>query len=339
MKSDNIISRISTTWREMVTDDAEKSLLSRAESNAIKGILIILIVLGHNKYIMQGGMSNIYLYSFHVYAFYYLPFLYNFKKMTWVEFFRKNLRRLYVPYTIFFCILLFISISRGQPQSTVAVLSAYICGSQAMLSATFGFGSFLWFLPTMLSILMFRQIYYRLGYWGRNIILLLSAMCLFGFTYMIPLYVVTWWYCPFCLTVALAMIFPAVCLRYVVQCISQQAVVLIFFLLTISLMVIYPVQTEYPLSYLTVNRLLCPILIFSMLLTLKHYLVSSNMLVDFGRQSLVIYLTHQFIYNGFYMLSKQHNPGIYTGILIFGLTFVAAYLVSKIKFIKYAFPK
>lgn len=335
----NILLRISSAWKKAVYDDAKKSLLSRIESNAIKGILIILIVLGHNKYVMQGGMSNVYLYSFHVYAFFYLPFLYDFKNMEWCKFFQKNLIRLYVPYSIFFFILLSIALGQNRLLSPFSIFATYICGSQNMLYTTFGFGSFLWFIPTMLSVLIIRQIYYKQGYCGRNIILLLSAICLAGYTYLLPLYVITWWYTPLCLTVALAMILPAVCLRWIFQNIPQQIITISFFFLTIAVMIVYPIKGIYLNTYLTINRLICPILIFSLLLTLKKFLSENIYIINLGKQSLIIYLIHQFIYNGFYIVSDKYNPGIYVGLLIFAFTIIVAYLISRLKLIKYVFPK
>ena len=52
------------------------SLLTRDESTGTKGLLIFLVVLGHNSLAMEyTGLYSL-LYSFHVYCFYILPFLY-----------------------------------------------------------------------------------------------------------------------------------------------------------------------------------------------------------------------------------------------------------------------
>ncbi len=326
-------------WKEIVCCNAENSLLSRNESNAIKGVLIMLVVLGHNKYVMQGGLSNMYLYSFHVYAFYYLPFLYDFKLMSWGNFFKKNLRRLYIPYTVFFILLLVLSFLQGHPLSINNILITYICGSQNLLVSNLGFGSFLWFIPTMLSVLFFRQIYYRLGYIGRNVLLVISALCLVGFSYMLPIYVYTWWYSPFCLTVGLAMVFPAICLRWMFSRVRSSAIVLSFFILTLSILIFYPVRSEYYLTYLTINRIICPVLIFSLLLTLMKYLSQSEIIIKIGIQSFIIYLLHIFIYNAFYMLCDRYKPGIYEGLIIFVISLTIAYAISKIGIVRYAFPK
>lgn len=56
--------------------DTSPSLLTRDESVGVKGLLIFLVVLGHNSLAMEyTGLYSL-LYSFHVYCFYILPFLY-----------------------------------------------------------------------------------------------------------------------------------------------------------------------------------------------------------------------------------------------------------------------
>lgn len=332
------VSKIINIWNNVVADNATTSLLTRPESNAIKGFLIILIVLGHNKYVMQGGFSNLYLYSFHVYAFYYLPFLYDCRKTRWTSFFRKNLIRLYVPYTLFFLLLLGVSLYIGSPITGSKALLTYLCGSQYMLHSNLGFGSFLWFLPTMLSVLFFRQIYYRVNIVWRNIMLFASLLCLLGFAYMIPIYVVTWWYSPFCLTVGLSMLFPAVCCRAVFQKVDPLIIVLSFFVLVIAMMVFYPVKNEYVMTYLSINRLICPVLIFSLLLSIKSLLVKGVIIIELGVQSLKIYLFHMLIYNGFYIIMDKYNPDIYIGLSIFLVVITTAYFISKIKLLRYVFP-
>lgn len=322
-----------------VGDDARVSLLSRDESNAIKGVLIMLIVLGHNKYLMQGGMSNLYLYSFHVYAFYYLPFLYDFKRVKVGQVLRRNFIRFYVPYTLIFALLLCIGHATGHLPSIKDTFIAFICGSQYMLYNTLGFGSFLWFIPTMFSVLLYRWIYYNIGIRWRYGLLTLSGVCLVGFAYMIPEYVMTWIYSPFCLTVALGMVLPAVILREIFRRMEYAPVALAFFLLTIVMMIVYPVKDTYPNTYLTINRLICPILIFSLLLSTRKFLSGKRIIIDFGKESFKIYLIHIFIYNGIYLLADHYTIGIYTGTAIYAVGLSVAYGIAKIPLLKYVFPK
>lgn len=95
----------------------DKSYFPRERSEALKGFLMLLIILGHNGLLMGTftGMEKLpvydYLYTFHVYAFLILPFLYGEKKFTW-ESTLKTFKKLYIPYTIFFVLLLLVNIIR-----------------------------------------------------------------------------------------------------------------------------------------------------------------------------------------------------------------------------------
>ncbi len=325
--------------RTALSDDARTSLLSHAESDGIKGLLILLIVLGHNKYVMQGGMSNVFLYSFHVYAFYYLPFIYDFRNESWKRLITKNLRRLYVPYTLIFLLLTVLAYMQGTLGSLTDIGVAYVCGSQCALGQSFGMGSFLWFIPTMFMVMVYRKIYYALPSTWRWAMMCVSLISLVGFAYLCSWYLYLWWYAPMCMVVALGMIFPAVCLRKVCTTITADKIVVPFFLLFLSMMIFYPMGNNYPYTYLTVNRMVCPILIFTMLLSARHLLARNKWLVDFGRMSFRIYLIHIFIYNAIYKFADAYSPGIYDGLAIFGATFALSYRISKISFLKYAFPR
>ena len=83
------------------------SLISINESTALKGLLIFLIVLGHNMiftyYVLPyNGMA--YLYSFHIQAFFILPFLYDSKILN-VKRIKDYFFRLYWPFIIISIIL------------------------------------------------------------------------------------------------------------------------------------------------------------------------------------------------------------------------------------------
>lgn len=78
----------------------ETIYLTRDESNIIKGILILLIVLGHNHFLMDGEYVRlqIQLYKFHVIEFFILPFFYKMKADTSWEHLRDIIVRNWVPY-------------------------------------------------------------------------------------------------------------------------------------------------------------------------------------------------------------------------------------------------
>lgn len=114
------------------------SLLSKNESAIIKGILILLIVLGHNGILMgkAPGLTptiwNDYLYSFHVYCFLFLPFLYNIPNFT-KDRIKRNFIHLYKPYTTVFILLLIMRFLDSADVNIGGVLYAYLSGSEPII--------------------------------------------------------------------------------------------------------------------------------------------------------------------------------------------------------------
>ena len=88
----------------------EKSLLDRNQSTWLKGLLILLIILGHNSILMGNlpGMRKTvlydFLYCFHVSAFFFITSLYNWPNLS-KEYIKKIFLKLYKPYTIMFGVL------------------------------------------------------------------------------------------------------------------------------------------------------------------------------------------------------------------------------------------
>jgi len=135
------------------------------------------------------------------------------------------------------------------------------------------------------------------------------------------------------------MILPGVLLREILKRLNVNVAILSFFSLVIAMMIFYPVKDIYYMTYLTINRLLCPILIFTILLSTRQFLSRSNLLIDFGKLSFRIYLIHIFLYNAFYIYLDKYSPGIFFGLGIFIACLGITYIISKIPFMKYVFPR
>ena len=145
-----------------LTMDTTKSLISRENSTLLKGILIILIILGHNGILMgkSTGLTvtalNNYLYCFHVYLFLILPFLYNIPGFTFKRV-KKDFLHLYKPYTLLIITILIANIFiLKQPFEPLNTVYAYISGNEMLLNKTVG-ASFPWFLPVMFTLLILRN--------------------------------------------------------------------------------------------------------------------------------------------------------------------------------------
>lgn len=137
-----------------MTEEHDEIYLNREYSDTIKGILIILIVIGHNHVLCPnteaGGIMQ-YLYLFHVAGFFILPFFYNTRvDITWSSI-SKIIIRCWIPY-FWICFLCFIVMCtvRHQFDFGWGNICAFFYGTQSPIRKYFGF-IFPWFLPTYCS--------------------------------------------------------------------------------------------------------------------------------------------------------------------------------------------
>lgn len=129
--------------------------LDRRMSNAIKGILIILIVFGHNHVLCPNTVSNglmDYLYNFHIAGFFILPFFYDHQTKPTFRAIEKIIIRNWIPYT-WICILCFIcfGLLKHHFEFSIETIAAFFQGTQTPIKQHFGF-VFPWFLPTYCSM-------------------------------------------------------------------------------------------------------------------------------------------------------------------------------------------
>ena len=185
---------------EIITRDK----ISYEESKSIKGLLIFLIVLGHNRFFSGIVSDNVYgwLYTFHVYAFFLLPFFYPEKGIDKYRVKNNAVKLLYVYavwfliYAVVYAVMSYIvpSLSEtGQCAVTQDVIQyplALITGAQSLLGATSGF-LVLWFLPVMFSMLLVKGLhekYKAQKFWP--ILFVLGIICyviLIDFRYKSPI--------------------------------------------------------------------------------------------------------------------------------------------------------
>ncbi len=154
----------------------QQSLIARKHSTQIKGLLMLLIIIGHNAILMEhnGDFTlKSFLYSFHVWAFFILPFLYPIPTLS-KEKIVRNAKRLLLPYTLLFVLFLIgYSILSHKTPEIKNTLLAFLSASQILLKDTIGF-RLLWFLPTMFIVLLARDYYF---YQNKYIRLLIIASC------------------------------------------------------------------------------------------------------------------------------------------------------------------
>ena len=128
--------------------------LDRKSSEAIKGLLILLIVFGHNHVLcpndVSGGLME-YLYTFHVMGFFILPFFYGREiNDLWYKI-QTTFVKCWIPY-LWACILCWLafSIFRHNFEFGWQHILAFFNGTQTPIRKYFGF-VFPWFLPTFCS--------------------------------------------------------------------------------------------------------------------------------------------------------------------------------------------
>ena len=158
--------------------------LDRRMSNAIKGILIILIVFGHNHVLCPNTVSNglmDYLYNFHIAGFFILPFFYDHQTKPTFRAIGKIIVRNWIPYT-WICILCFIcfGLLKHHFEFSLETVAAFFQGTQTPIKQHFGF-VFPWFLPTYcsMSILLLFALNNRHIYW----LLLILFLVISGLPY------------------------------------------------------------------------------------------------------------------------------------------------------------
>lgn len=121
------------------------NLISREESTSVKGVAILLIILGHIG--RDFSSLQFWLYSYHLILFFMLPFLYGKKEVSTTRLINTFLR-LYIPYlwVLIMCLTISLLIGYTEPRTPTEYIKALLVGSQTALKESVGF-NFPWFMP------------------------------------------------------------------------------------------------------------------------------------------------------------------------------------------------
>ena len=124
----------------------------------MKGILILLIVLGHNTILTQNisGLYD-YLYSFHVLIFFILPWFYT-TKFSWNSTIKRS-TKLWFWYLAFFVVqVVFYNLLFDTTFSLGETLKAFFLGGHTLLKGVTGY-MYLWFMPAFFFSMLVRDVY------------------------------------------------------------------------------------------------------------------------------------------------------------------------------------
>ncbi len=152
------------------------------EIDRLKGILIAMIVLGHNTTFSASYPTAFdAFYNFHVACFLLLPFIFC-AHSGFMTIGKDRLARYLVPHTLFFLLACALYLAWFVPKDLfdiarwlVSVLMAALLSTEGMYHAACGFRLF-WFLPALLALAALLSLYGRAGPSSRRGILALTLL-------------------------------------------------------------------------------------------------------------------------------------------------------------------
>jgi len=347
------------------------SLISRDESTAIKGLLMLLIVFGHTGMLTTDYATGSrtffwnWLYSFHVYVFLILPFIYGYKnnsventtKVTGggklidihqvLKDLKHNLIKIGVPYCWFFLFsaIIFVTIGGGK-LDLGGMLYAFVFGNEPLMDEYIGF-NFMWFLPAMLALTTLKSVYYNSNKTIKSIIISISIVLWVLAIFKVVSKYTVGMYVPFALSQAFYFIILGLAARYIIERQYRKKILKPIVVLSIGALTVllyYRNEIHTTISFHTAIRLVMPILMFLLLYGIRDLLAKSRILKFIGTYSLQIYLVHVFVINALVVLfihftEQNIGLGIVIYILALGISCGLALVMVKVPFInKVLFP-
>ena len=339
------------------------SLLGINESTAIKGLLIVLIVLGHNSFfttMTEPVQMMGYLYCFHIQCFFIIPFLYGAKPFS-IKRCSNYFMRLYWPYIIITTLLYigYYVIYENNTFDVSILLNILLWGQSSKLSTYCGV-QILWFMPAMFSLMVIKDIYYSSNQFIKVVLLLISAVFL-----VISLLSEDWGYyhhlfasllpngLPMALNAAMPFLIWGVISRKVIEYLSSNHVNMLYILsMWFVLTILYFANIllwQRNIVVLSSLMGLFPILFIIILYKAKYALSNVKFLKACGTGSFQIYIMHPFI--GYLLLFIMADFVQYTlsykiGIILFSTCmmlmggYIFAMIVERSPLIKrYFFPR
>lgn len=290
--------------------------LNREESGAIKGLLIFLIILGHNAIFTQSLSGAFeYLYMFHVQVFFIIPFMYKTtKSISYSDSIRKNFVRLYYPFILFFLFLsLLFFISNGSNVDLNKLNIAYdsdsdlyyfintlITGNFYLIDYFAGF-QYLWFLPVMFSMSVIKDVANNKKHLSilLSIVGLFCYLMFFVFLYKTPydrnINFLIMQFSPFALLQGIGAFFLGNISLLIMNNKHIKYINIICSIIFIVMSIIYIVKINnntFDRCDLWVYRFFMPLLFINFIYYLREHIAKSEILKKIGEYSFPIFLIH-----------------------------------------------
>lgn len=345
----------------------EESLISRDGSNGIKGLLIFLIILGHNSLITSLYPELMtYLYSFHIQSFFILPFLYPHKDLT-----KKRIIdyfvRFYLPYFFFLIIFIIIhniasyfgiipdnvsKLSKGIDNYWGSLFLMVLNGNAYLIDYYTGF-QFLWFLPVMFSMTLIKDYFYnpKRNKITRIIIISIAFICFLIYFVLNPNKILSESFnfyirqiSPSAITYGLGAFFMGYVILRIIRSFKNYIYIISIIIFTIISIIWF--YTCYHLNDSHINyivkfimTLILPFAFFIVIFKFKDYIGKSKVLRQIGKYSFAIYIIHPIlikigaiIFN--YMNLNHIIFALLLQILIIVISYYCAVVIYQSKYIK-----
>lgn len=330
----------------------KSSFLTKSESNAIKGLLILLVIFGHCSTIfVQLELTKMivtyqWLYTFHVYCFLILPFLYGSKDLGKQKIFNQ-IARIYVPYSWLFIGCTVILYLHSAQFNGWKILLAFLIGNEPLIKKAIGF-NFPWFLPSIFATIILRDFFYSSKKTVRTILLTISTILWIAIISGSTTRFIIGNYVPFAISQGFLWLILGVIARNFLRRYDNSKISILIYLCIFCIVsyTYFQFNETFPIQIKRLFYFVMPILALGTIFSLKTILSHSKFLIQIGQYSLQLYIVHALIHNGLLVLiSILHiNKSILSGTIILVITFILSYMFAlistKITFLRTIFyPK
>ncbi len=317
---------------------------TRSESDALKGVFILFVVVAHNAYLVPTASAlQHYFYQFHFFTFFILPFLYPSRRLS-AKRANDYIFRYYVPYFWFYAATyIAYHVVKDKPSDFLLFIAPFFSGEISRLKAATGF-HFLWFLPAFAAFTLLKDISFQVYQWVKILFFMLGLLVHFAvfaggpdyYTlrsavplaivqafYFYPIAFITVWLLRYVPHFRLLPAHAPVCKVY---CCLLSA----FLFVWLSLDFFSDGKAESSNYIEEIRNMFLPVFFFIFFYFSRGVWSRSKLVKALGKFSLQIYLLHVFVYNILLIFAPElsTNTNFALGLILFLLTLIISYIIA-----------